>query len=170
MSKPGDFDFLIGTWDVANRTLVSLDSDEWDEYPAVATCHGTLFNGAANQDEIIFPTKGVSGLTLRLYDPERDEWSIHWASSRTGRLSPPMVGGFDADGRGEFYGDDEYEGKPIPCRFIWSRITPVSARWEQAYSFDGGQTWRTNWIMSLSRTGPPPSATAVGSVSGGSPE
>ena len=146
-----DFDFLIGSWDVANRRLATLlsDSDEWDEFPARSVCR-SLFDGAANVDEIVFPTKGFAGATLRLFDPAREEWSLYWASSRTGTLFPPVVGGF-RDGRGDFYGDDTHEGIPIRAHFIWSEITGESARWEQEFSADGGRTWESNWVMELRR-------------------
>jgi hypothetical protein len=36
-------------------------------------------------------------------------------------------------------------------RFRWSHITPVSARWEQSFSFDDGQTFDVNWVMEFSR-------------------
>ncbi|MEV6117776.1 hypothetical protein AB0L59_36245 [Streptomyces sp. NPDC052109] len=154
----GDFDFLVGTWVVANRRLVAplTGSTEWDEFPGTAVCHGTLFGGAANLDEIIFPTKGFGGLTLRLFDPVRAEWSLNWVSSRTGLVQPPVVGRFDADGRGEFHGDDAHEGTPVRCRFVRSRITPASAHWEQAFSTDCGRTWRTNWTMDFRRSGKAP--------------
>ncbi|MGH3401810.1 MAG: hypothetical protein ACRDRJ_04710 [Streptosporangiaceae bacterium] len=108
------------------------------------------FDDAANFDEISFPTKGFAGLTLRLYEAESAQWSLYWASKRTGTLFPPVVGRF-VDGRGEFYGDDTYDGKDIRARFIWSEITAGSARWEQAFSIDQEQTWVTNWIMDLTR-------------------
>jgi hypothetical protein len=72
-------------------------------------------------------------------------------SSATGTLFPPVRGRFEA-GRGDFYGDDEHDGSPIRAHFIWSQITPESARWEQEFSNDGGHTWETNWIMELTRT------------------
>jgi hypothetical protein len=146
-----DFDFLIGSWEVANRRLTTLlsGSDDWDEFPATAVCR-SLFGGAANVDEIVFPTKGFSGATLRLFDPARDEWSLYWANSRTGTLFPPVVGRFD-DGRGDFYGDDTHDGVPIRAHFVWSEITGESARWEQEFSADGGRTWESNWVMELRR-------------------
>ncbi|WP_433222930.1 hypothetical protein ACQP00_24800 [Dactylosporangium sp. CS-047395] len=146
-----DFDFLFGTWNVVNRRLRTLfaGADDWYEFPGQATCRPILGNGG-NLDEIEFPTLGSSGLTLRLFDVERKTWSIYWASSRTGTLFPPVVGTF-ADGRGDFYGDDVHEGRPIRAHFIWSHITADSARWEQEFSADGGATWEYNWSMQLTR-------------------
>jgi hypothetical protein len=147
-----DFDFLTGIWDVANRrrTTDYLDeTSEWEEFPAVS--HASRhFGGGANFDELEFPTKGFSGLTIRLYDVEREEWSLYWSNSATGKLYPPVVGRF-TDGRGEFFGGDTYAGKEILARFVWSGITETSARWEQAFSVDEGQTWVTNWIMEMTR-------------------
>ena len=146
-----DFDFLAGTWDVTNRWLVNfLDpASGWEEFPAVsyATRH---FDGSANFDEIVFPTKGFSGLTLRLYSPDTAQWSLYWASKRTGTLFPPVTGQFK-DGVGEFTGEDEYNDVPIIARFRWSGITADTARWEQAFSVDGGQAWVDNWFMDLAR-------------------
>lgn len=95
-----DFDFLVGTWDVTNRWRTDFldEASDWEEFPAVS--HATRhFDGGASFDEITFPTKGFAGLTLRLYDRERGEWSLYWASARTGTLFPPVVGRFSG-GRG----------------------------------------------------------------------
>jgi hypothetical protein len=40
----------------------------------------------------------------------------------------------------------------LAVRFEWKDITPSSARWEQAFSFDGGQSFTTNWVMRFTRT------------------
>jgi hypothetical protein len=145
-----DFDFLAGHWDVINRRLLKplSGSDEWEEFPgrSVATRH---FGGAASFDEIEFPTKGFSGLTLRVHNPETRQWAIYWASSARGTLdASPMVGAFE-DGRGEFYGEETYEGRRVRCRFLWTVTDGV--RWEQAFSDDDGRTWETNWTMDFSR-------------------
>lgn len=146
-----DFDFLAGTWDVANTWLADfLDPDSgWEEFPGVsrATRH---FDGTASFDEISFPTKGFSGLTLRLYNPDTKQWSLYWASKRTGTLFPPVTGSFSGD-VGEFYGDDTYNGIPIQARFRWTGVRNGSPRWEQAFSADGGQTWVDNWTMRFTR-------------------
>ncbi|MFF3665667.1 hypothetical protein [Microtetraspora malaysiensis] len=146
-----DFDFYIGTWNVANRRLVKrgAGSSEWEEFPGRSVAH-SVFGGAGNFDEITFPTKDFDGATIRLYDAERDEWSIHWINSTRGLDPVPVVGRF-VDGVGTFYADDTDDGRPIRVRFIWSRITPDSCQWEQAFSYDGGQSWETNWIMASTR-------------------
>jgi hypothetical protein len=146
-----DFDFLTGTWDVANRWLTDfLDADSgWEEFPAVSQA-SRHFAGAANFDEITFPTKGFAGLTLRLYNPATGEWSLYWASKRTGTLFPPVTGRFE-NGVGEFHGADSYHDVPILARFRWSGITADSARWEQAFSTDDGRTWLDNWYMDSTR-------------------
>jgi hypothetical protein len=146
-----DFDFLTGTWDVANRWRADFldEKSEWEEFPAVSNA-SRHFDGGANFDEIEFPTKGFTGLTLRLYDTEQKQWALHWSSSRTGKLFPPVFGRF-TDGRGEFYGDDTHAGQEVKVRFVWSGITETSARWEQAFSTDGGKTWLDNWVMEMIR-------------------
>lgn len=152
-----DFDFYTGTWDVTNRrrtdfledTCFFEEAEEWEEFPAVSRA-SRHFAGGANFDEVEFPTLGFAGLTLRLYDPEREEWSLYWVNSRTGTLTTPVVGRF-ADGVGEFYGDDTVRGREIRVRFLWSDLTADSARWEQAFSVDGEKTWITNWIMESRR-------------------
>jgi len=55
-------------------------------------------------------------------------------------------------GRRHFFSDGEINGKPVRTRFTWSQITPKSARWEQAFSYDAGKTWDTNWVMEFRRT------------------
>ncbi|HEY7489065.1 MAG TPA: hypothetical protein VH912_31795 [Streptosporangiaceae bacterium] len=146
-----DFDFLAGTWDVANRRRTDyLDpASEWEEFPGIS--HASRhFDGGASFDEFEFPTRNSGGLTLRLYDAERDEWTLTWAGKGIGRLEPPVVGRF-VNGRGEFFGDDTFAGTPVRVRYIWSDVTADSARWEQAFSTDGGQSWITNWVMTLTR-------------------
>ncbi|MER5686545.1 hypothetical protein [Streptomyces sp. NPDC002205] len=148
-----DFDFLFGTWDVANRRLSELftGSTAWDEFPGHAVIRPVL-DGMGNIDEIHFPTKDFRGVTLRLYDPSSEQWKLHWADTTTGALLPPVTGGF-TDGRGDFHGDDTHEGRPVRVHFVWSDITEDSARWTQRFSADEGASWETNWTMDLTRTG-----------------
>jgi hypothetical protein len=146
-----DFDFLPGRWHVANRKLVDTldpECDEWEEFAATSEARAML-GGAGNVDH--FCTDGYEGFSLRLYDPERDVWRIWWSSTaRPGRLDPPVEGRF-ADGIARFECEDVLEGVPIRVRFDWSEMTGDSALWEQSFSFDGGETWKLNWVMRLTR-------------------
>ena len=146
-----DFDFLYGEWTVTNRRLERLfvGSDTWDVFPATAQAR-PLLNGVGNVDEMQCPTRGWSGASIRLQDQQTLDWSIYWVNSSSGRLFPPVVGRF-TDGRGDFYGDDTHDGEPIRAHFTWSHITDDSARWQQEFSRDGGETWECNWVMEFRR-------------------
>jgi hypothetical protein len=153
LAKTGDlhdFDFIDGSWTVANRRLDKrgAGSTIWEEFPATITGKVHL-GGVANVDELVFPTKGWAGLTVRTFDREKRQWSIYWISSRTGTMYPPVHGGFDGD-RGEFYGTDTDEDRPVHVRFVWIKQGPDRATWEQSFSFDGA-TWEVNWQNTLTR-------------------
>jgi hypothetical protein len=109
-----------------------------------------VLDGVGNIDEIAMPTRGVVGMTVRLFDRTTGLWSLYWASSLTGRLEPPVVGGFER-GVGRFYGDDVHDGRAVRVRFVWDEITATTARWQQAFSDDNERTWETNWIMAFTR-------------------
>jgi hypothetical protein len=152
----GDFDFLVGSWDGRHRRLrkALAGCDEWDEIASSTTCW-SVFGGAANIDEVTVPDLGFSGLTVRLLDPVARTWSLWWVNSKNGQMDPPPVTGSFADGVGRFYCDQLLEGRPIRCRYTWSEITPTSARWDQAFSVDDGQTWETNWTTWFTRRAEP---------------
>jgi hypothetical protein len=86
-----------------------------------------------------------------LFHPETKTWSIHWINSLRGQLETPVIGSFGADGLGVFEGPDEWEGRPIDVRFVWTPGRDQAA-WEQSFSTDGGQTWVPNWKMTHTRT------------------
>jgi hypothetical protein len=148
-----NFDWFVGTWTSKQRRLreILAGSDEWYDFPGEHRSW-SVFGGAGNVDEAVFPTQGFGGVTLRLYDASTDGWSLYWASSRSGLALPPVVGRFGDDGRGVFTSEEIWEGTPITCRYVWSDITETTARWEQAFSTDGGATWETNWIADFTRT------------------
>ena len=149
-----DFDFLPGSWQVRHRRLTArlAGSDDWEEF--VGTCQAwALLGGAGNVDDNVLdlPSGTYRAVSLRSFDPATDRWSIWWLDARNpGVLDPPVVGGF-TDGVGVFIGDDVFDGRPIKVRFRWTDITDRSARWEQAFSADGGRTWEVNWVMDLTR-------------------
>jgi hypothetical protein len=148
-----DFDFLIGQWKVHHRLLRKRPegSTTWEQFGGTAVVRKVL-GGLGNIDEISMERVSgrLYGMTVRLYDPLSQQWSIYWADNVHGGLQPPTIGAF-ADGRGVFFSHEPFEGKHIFVRYIWSTISDNSCSWEQAYSADGGQTWEINWIMEFSR-------------------
>lgn len=150
VGRSGDFDFLVGHWHVHNRRLQKRHAacTTWDEFPATLRAQ-VMFGGAVSVDEISFPTRGFAGMTLRTLDPALQRWSIYWINSQSGQLEPPVHGGFDGS-RGEFFGDDRDEGRAVRVRFVWTRLGPDAARWEQAFALEGG-AWEDNWVMEFRR-------------------
>ena len=150
-----DFDFLVGEWRVHNRRLKErlAGSNEWEEFEGTIVSRRHM-DGWANVDDTVFHTpQGIyRGVAPRAYDPKTGQWAIWWIDGRNpfGNVDPPVKGRF-VNGVGTFYADDTLRGKPIKVRFTWSHITAKTARWEQAYSPDGGKTWETNWLQTLER-------------------
>jgi len=150
-----DFDFWIGDWRVHHRRLKErlAGSHEWIEFEGTSSVRKTM-NGWGNVDDnfLDMPGGAYYGVGIRSYDPKTARWAIWWLDGRDpfGNLDPPVKGRFD-NGVGTFYADDTFKGKPIRVRFTWSHITATSARWEQAFSPDGGKTWETNWLMEMQR-------------------
>jgi hypothetical protein len=147
-----DFDFQTGRWRIRNERLAKRlqGCTEWETFEA--TQHARLLpGGLGNIDDFVTDHwPGFVGMSLRLYNPHTRQWSIYWATNRSGTLGPPVVGSF-SDGVGVFEGRDEEEGRPVLVRFIWSKITASGARWEQEFSADDGRTWERNWIMTMTR-------------------
>lgn len=155
MARDGrqDFDFLHGDWRVAHRRLRHrlAGSQEWQAFAGSCEVRPIL-GGLGNVDDnhIALPDGAYRAATVRVFDAGRAAWSIWWIDGRRGRIEPPVTGGF-ADGVGTFFGDDEFDGRPIRVRFVWSGIGPDRARWQQAFSPDGGATWEENWVMDFAR-------------------
>lgn len=150
----GDWDWLVGTWTVSHRKLRErlVGSEDWFTFEG--TCvNWPLLGGLGNTDDNFFdaPTGAYRGVGLRAFDPEKRQWLIWWLDSRAPtQLDVPVRGGFQ-EGVGLFYADDRWNGTPITVRFRWSKITPDSAVWDQAFSTDGGATWESNWVMDFKR-------------------
>ncbi len=143
-----DFDFEIGSWKTHLRRLQRplTGSTTWVEYDGTTVVR-KVWDGRANLVELVVdgPAGRIEALSLRLYNPESRQWSLHSASSGGGTLSPPAIGEFK-NGRGEFFSQETFNGRSILVRFVISDITPTSCRFEQSFSEDGGKTWEVNWI------------------------
>ena len=148
------FDFEFGKWNVHHRYLKErlAGSQEWVEFEGTSQTWATM-NGHGNVEDnyIGKPGGAYRAMAIRAYDSGAKTWAIWWLDERQPRvIEPPVFGNFQ-NGVGTFTGDDTFNGKPIKVRFIWSRITPNSAHWEQAFSPDGGKTWESNWEMQFAR-------------------
>lgn len=146
-----DFDFLHGCWDVAHRRLANHGGNEWTEFAGTADTRPVL-GGLCNVEEHHIEGSDASGIALRCFDRNANDWLIYWVSERDGLLQPPVRGGFDGD-IGLFEGHDTFNGQPIKVKFTWRKVSATRAQWEQAFSFDGGKSWETNWKMDFRRSG-----------------
>jgi hypothetical protein len=145
-----DFDFRFGDWHVENRRLRQrwVGCDDWDVFDGTGRCEPRL-GGVANVDDMDCPTRGFSGLTVRVFDPAARQWAIYWASSTAGRLEPPVRGGFNGT-IGIFEGPDLDGDSPIDVRFTWTIVDDDHNRWQQAFRRDD-HDWEVNWIMDFTR-------------------
>ena len=149
-----DFDFNLGTWRTHVKRLLHplTGSSTWAEYDGTSVV-SKVWDGRANLLELEAdgPAGRIEGLGLRLYNRESHQWSLNWASSVDGEFQqPPMIGQFVGN-RGEFVDHEVFSGKSILSRNAFSDISPDFARFEQAFSDDGGRSWETNWVMTFAR-------------------
>jgi hypothetical protein len=158
-----DFDFLIGNWKAHLRRLIDpktglTTSDSrvgvWVEYDGISN-HRKLLDTNADFEQ--FDVKSgkahlrIRGQTLRMYNPDSHQWSIYGLDLDKGELElPPLVGQFNGR-RGEFFDSELRNGRMVQVRYIWTDISPKSARMVQSFSPDGGKSWVANWICDLSR-------------------
>ncbi len=156
-SGAADFEFLNGSWNIHNRRRTNPFLPEkdgiWEEF--TATHLGTRhLDGKVTIEhyEATFPSGEIrKGLTVRAFNAETQQWSIVWLDNRQPPDFEPLIGAFQ-HGVGEFHQIiTSPEGQPVHLRFTWDHITDTTARWQQAFSFDAGATWDTNWIMEFSR-------------------
>ena len=148
-----DFDFLIGNWKAHLRQLEKplTGSTTWTEYDGISRTHKVLDTNANLEEFEVTSTatgKHKKGQTLRLYNPETHEWSLYLVYADQGLLPQPATVGKFANGKGEFYDMELWNGRTILVRYQWTPST-TAPRMEQAFSVDGGRTWEVNWICEL---------------------
>jgi len=148
-----DFDFEIGSWKIHLSRLEDrlAGSTTWVQFYGTSVTR-KVWNGRANLEEFETdsPQGHIEGLTLRIYNPQAHQWSIYWGNSKNGTLDQPMTGEFK-DGRGEFFDQEQWKGRAVFVRFIWSNTATKSPHFEQSSSDDGGRTWEVNWITDQTR-------------------
>jgi hypothetical protein len=151
-SSRNDFDYLVGNWNIRNRTLKAplTGSREWEEFDATQEFRLTLL-GQGNFD--IFRAeldgKPFEGLTVRLFDPQTRLWTIYWADSNAVKLDGGKVGSFDGD-QGDFFGRELVGGQDVIVNFHWDKRNPKAPVYSRAFSADAGATWEWNWYSNFS--------------------
>jgi hypothetical protein len=150
-----DMDFNIGTW----HTDITRFPDPFDDPNNSAKLAGTvtvrpIWNGKAQIEEIEAdgPDGHWEGGTLFLYDPQGHQWRQNFVSASVGRFDPPTVGEY-RDGNVEYYATDEFRGRTVLIRGVWSDIKPDSHSYEEDLSSDGGRTWHPAFVGHLTRIG-----------------
>jgi hypothetical protein len=79
IGRPGDFDFLTGTWRIHHRRPKADGS--WDEFDGEATCWSVL-GGSGHIEELRIPARDFSGLGIRLLDPTNSRWNDVWVNGK----------------------------------------------------------------------------------------
>jgi hypothetical protein len=146
---------LEGAPETARRPLTG--STKWVEYEGTSKTH-KIPGSDANWEEFKVDAAKEDlhkrGQTLRLYNPASHQWNIYLVDTAKGTLGlPPTVGGF-VDGRIELFDYEDWKGRWIFVRYVWTPVSPTKAHFEQSFSTDGGKTWEANWILDLTREGP----------------
>ena len=150
-----DFDYFIGRWRVEHRRLRGrlVGSNDWETFEGSTYCQ-RMFDGLLNLNESVSVRGGRTyfGLGLRGLDEAGDRWA-DWtlSAANLSTIDPPQYGRF-ANGVGAFLSREDFEGRPVLVRGLFSSINEDEARWEQAFSSDEGATWETNWVMRYLRT------------------
>src|SRR5262249_43453321 len=143
---------------VNRKRLVLLKNDDrWESFEADTRVRA-LPGSIGNYDDFIAPAwrPRFVGMTLRVFSPQTQQWSLFWMNNRGGGLDakgqfePPVGGRFKGD-VGVFEGGDLLGEQPIRVRYTWRRMDAHRAHWEQAFSPDGGRTWEVNWTSELTR-------------------
>lgn len=154
-TPPGlhDFDFVIGSWKTRIKHVqrAPTGSTAWTEIQGSIEARA-VWGGRSNLQEIEIdkPSGPFMELRLCLFNTQTHEWYLYWADAGDGILAQPMIGSFK-DGTGSFYDQEDINGKTLFVRQTYTDITADSYHWEQAFSGDGGKTWETNWVVTVTR-------------------
>jgi hypothetical protein len=142
------FDRLVGTWDL---TCDRYAADGTHTRSAGVWHFGWILDGRMVQDVIYFfpdgrPAERAGGTTLRMYDTQLKQWRVTFFSpARNAIIS--LAGGAVGD-RIVLLGTDT-DGSPL--RWSFNDIAPGSFSWLGEISSDGGETWRVEQEMRLTR-------------------
>ena len=148
-----DFDFHLGNWKTQILRLQHplTGSTTWLKYEGTLVAR-KVWNGRAQLEELVADGSAghIEDLLLFLYNPQSHQWSLNAAALNDAAVAQPMFGEFK-NGRGEFYDQEQFKGRTVLVRQVWSDITATSHHFEQSFSDDGGKTWEPNFKATLTR-------------------
>jgi hypothetical protein len=148
-----DFDFDLGVWktDIVRRLHPLDPASETLQMTGIVTVR-PVWSGRAQLEEIEVdgPAGHWQAMTAFLYDPRAGQWSMNFASSASGRMNAPMVGGWEG-GRAELLATDTLDGRAVLVRGVWSDLTPTSHTYQESFSADGGRTWVVSFTAHKTR-------------------
>lgn len=142
------FDFWIGEWDVVNRYKRRTATDFREVGRATDRVH-PVAGGCGIVEHWIgwLGPNPIVGFSVRSWDPATGRWDLALLWPRPDATSFTELQGTFRHGRGEFVRRAEGE----LTRYTFSDVGPDRLRWDDAYSEDGGVTWRHSWIMEFRR-------------------
>lgn len=147
-----EFDFWIGEWDLTNLRLqedgswLDVGSATNRVFPVAGGCGIVeLWDGYLGDNHI-------RGFSVRAYNGETGKWHLVLNWPQQNRAGFGMLEGVFRHGRGDFFNEfTRPDGTSGLTRYSFADIGHDTFRWNDGTSFDGGQTWRTAWIMEFRR-------------------
>jgi hypothetical protein len=144
---------FVGAWD---GEVWFVDPSGQEQRASAEVQFGWVLEGRAIQDVWIAPARGDSaprgrmyGTTLRVYNPQRDDWEITWVDPSRGQA-------FERQ-RGKQLGDEIVQESRADdgslIQWIFTDIEPDSFRWLARRSDDDGTTWRQVTEFKFARRG-----------------
>ena len=143
------FDFWVGEWDVNLR--VRQEDGSWPDRGKARAKVFPVLEGKGVLE--LWDSEPIKGFSLRYFDPVVGKWVLWLAWPGQDRAGSSGLTGSFRHGRGEFFSTTPRpDGSEVLSRFTFSDISADRLRWDDAFSDDGGKTWKHGWIMEFSRT------------------
>ena len=84
-ASPADFDFVIGSWDVAHRRLKErlANCSEWVEFSGTSQTSKVLGGYGNVEDNVLeLPEGSYRAIAIRSFNPLKNAWAIWWLDGR----------------------------------------------------------------------------------------
>jgi hypothetical protein len=138
-AEPSDFDFLVGTWDLAiTSTLPGIPPSVRGRWSVASVGDGLVL-----ADEYrAFDDKGATaylGLTYRAFNPATREWDIRYLEPRSGKWYEAK--GWPSEATVLVQQKGDAQSPDVLLRFQYYDIKAKQFLWRSERSDDGGKTW-----------------------------